>query len=645
MRSKQLLPLAIILVALVAAVVLLKRPTTPTKLADEVGFERIFPASLTADAIQGIDLYQGDKKDHTVQLRRQGDTWVAASYYNAPVKADKVRKLLDGVSKLEGDVRADKADMLDTFKLKDTQALHVLFYTDQPDKPTAHLLAGKSSGRSGFVRRAEQNRVYSVNLNLRTEAGLYGNETDKVPEAKPWLNLQLHDIPKDQVTGVELQSPGRRLQLALKKPKPEKSAEHAKSADGEAKSKDEPDTSAAAPKAKAAAPKAKPEWELIEPKVNYPLKQGVVEGMVTTLRTLRGDDVVAPDKMAEYGLDSPPYRAVLTVEEEGKEARQVTIAVGNTVSKEDEKRYVRLEQDDSPVYLLPKWSFHQVFPTLGTILTLDVLNLTPDDIVRVGWEQAGQSLALERQPAAEANAAASSGKETSAEPAAKDVASGEATPAEPAAKKGVWRWVQAPEVDVDADKLKALLDTVERLTADDWFADTPAKAGLDQPVLALSLTLRNGATHHVMFGQTRGKDQDRYVSLQGKEGTFVIAKASYTSIANALKALRPEAPAPAAAPASETMPKPVMAVPKPETSSAEPAEAPAAEGTTITRPMPGAAPETPAVINMPTETRPTPLSAPNPTSVGSSATSPTEETPATPATDTKSTPPAKPEEK
>ncbi len=393
MRSRQLLPLAILLVVLVVAVVFLKRKPAPTKLADEVGFERLVPASLTADAIQGIDLYQGDKKDEALQLRRQGDTWIAASYHNAPVKADKVTKLLDSVSGLEGDVRADKVEVLDAFELKDDQALHLLLYTDKPDQPEAHLLAGKNSGRSSFMRNADQNRVFNVDLNLRSEAGIYGDEGGKAPEAKPWLNLQLQDIPKDQVTEVELQMPERRVQLALKKSAPEAPAENTsedqKSGDGEATSEDKPEA--------AAVPEAKPEWELVEPKVNYPLKQGVVEGLVTTLRSLRGDDVVVSDsdKMAEYGLDSPSYQAVLTVAKEGKDAQKVTVAVGHMVSEEDEKRYVRLDQDESPVYLLPKWSFNQVFPTLGAILSLDVLSLEADDIVRVSWQQDGQSLMLE----------------------------------------------------------------------------------------------------------------------------------------------------------------------------------------------------------------------------------------------------------
>ena len=615
MRGKQFLFLIIILIALLAAVVYVKRPPEPTKLAHEVGFERVLPTSITAEAIHGIDLYQGEKKDDAVKLRRQGDAWVAASYHNAPVKADKVSKLLDGVGSLEGDVRADKADVLNAFNLQDAQALHVLLYMDKSDEPQAHLLAGKSSGRSEFVRRADQNRVYSVDFNLRSEAGLYGDDTDKTPEAKPWLNLQIHDVPENQVTRVELQLPERRIQLALNKPAPEKPVESKKSENGEAKAEDEP---------KPAAP-AKAMWELVEPKVDYALKQGAIEGLVRALRTLRGDDVVASDKAAEYGLDSPPYRALLTLEEEGKEPRQVAIAVGKTVSEEDEKRYVRLESDKSPVYLLPKWSFNQAFPTLGAILTLDILDLSSDDIVRVGWEQDGTSLALERQPTAEAGASEGSG---------------EAKADAPEAKADAWRWAQAPDVEVDAEKLETLFGAIERVTADDWLPDIPAEAGLEKPTMTMSVTLRDGSTRRVAFGQTRGKDEDRYVGLEGKAGVFVIAKVSYTSIADALKPLRPEPPAPAEAPAPESAPKPAAADAKPEISGAEPAVKPTVEETSITLPKPREMPPAPATLPMPMPASPAPPPLPKATLEAE----PAETEPVAPATGAESAPPNKAEQ-
>ncbi len=151
-----------------------------------------------------------------------------------------------------------------------------------------------------------------------------------------------------------------------------------------------------------------------------------------------------------------------------------------------------------------------------------------------------------------------------------------------------------PGAEVETAKLTALLDRVERLTANDWFATAPADAGLDQPVLSLSLTLRSGATHEVVFGQTRGKDEDRYVRLPGKDDAFVVAKTSYTSIADALKPLRPGSPSSSATPADsaskleaastlKTMPQPAIvppqpaaAVPMPEARRPEPVAPPQA---------------------------------------------------------------------
>src|SRR5918999_5519625 len=110
MYGKRLLALAVFLIVLIAAVIVFKRQPPPARLADEVGFERLVPPSLTADVIQGLELYQGDKMDKAIRLRRRDGAWVAASYYDAPVKADKVTKLLDTVGALEGDLRSEQKD-------------------------------------------------------------------------------------------------------------------------------------------------------------------------------------------------------------------------------------------------------------------------------------------------------------------------------------------------------------------------------------------------------------------------------------------------------------------------------------------------------------------------------------------------------
>jgi hypothetical protein len=366
------------------------------------------------------------------------------------------------------------------------------------------------------MRTADDTRVYSVNLNLQSEAGLYGDDTEKIPEAKPWLNLQLHDIPQDEVTAVELHQPNRSFRLTQQKP--EVKDTEAPPADDQ-KAEPKPDATL----------KAQPEWALVEPKVTYHLKQGAVDGLVSTLRTLRGDDVVASDKVADCGLDTPSYRAVLTVQEAEQEARQITIAVGKEAPEQEGKRYVRLGQE-GPVYVLPKWSFKQIFPTLGTLLSLDVLRVPPEEVARIAWTQDGQTWTLERQAEA-------------AERPAGDTAETQPEPAKP-----VWRLLQAVDAPVasapvDADKVASLLNLTKALTADDWFAKVSGVTGLEAPVVSLVLTRADQTRHQVAVGQTYGEDGNRYVSLAGGEGTFVISKASYESLIEALKGLRPDAAA------------------------------------------------------------------------------------------------------
>jgi hypothetical protein len=61
------------------------------------------------------------------------------------------------------------------------------------------------------MRRADATRVYSVNLNVQSEAGLAGNQTEQQLTAKPWVNLHIQEVPKEQITAVALHTPERTL--------------------------------------------------------------------------------------------------------------------------------------------------------------------------------------------------------------------------------------------------------------------------------------------------------------------------------------------------------------------------------------------------------------------------------------------------
>ena len=178
MSAKRLLPLAALFIIVVIAGLLLKRQpglhSLPTRLALSVLSRQRYVWTASVGSIS-----PGTQPENVVRLRRQENAWVAASYYNAPVQTEKISAFLTTVSSLEGELRTDQSELLRDFRLDDTQALHLRLYTDNFDTPAVHLLAGKGSGRQGFMRRADATRVYSVNLNVHNEAGVAGDSPDQ----------------------------------------------------------------------------------------------------------------------------------------------------------------------------------------------------------------------------------------------------------------------------------------------------------------------------------------------------------------------------------------------------------------------------------------------------------------------------------
>jgi hypothetical protein len=488
MSAKRLLPLIVILGVLVIAAVVLKRQPAPPRLAEETGFERLVPQSLPAESVHGVDLYQGAKPQEVLRLRRQDGTWVAASYYNAPVQTDKINKLLQALGTLEGELRSEKAELLGDFRLEESQALHLLLYTDNLDTPVLHLLAGKGSGRNGFVRLANKTQVYSVNLNVPSEAGLSGTAAEQSPQAKPWLNLQIQDIPKEQVTALVLHTPERALHFALQQ---EPAAT----------------TAGATPEAT-----TKTRWQLTAPQVSYAVKQAGPEGLVSTLRTLRADDIADPAKIADYGLDNPVYRAVLTIQAANQEARQVSLLVGHAVPEQSGKRYARLDTQ-GPVYILPGWTFTRVFPPAKELLELPRLAGQAADIQRVAWQHGAEAWTLED-------------------------GSTQSTGESPAST--TWRFAEAPQVAVDGQAVQALLDAIAQLSIDDWVEQPASATGLEQPQLVLQVTLHDGQTTHLTVGGPQGKNNEgQYASLPDAPGTLVLSAATYKTLTEALAAVRP----------------------------------------------------------------------------------------------------------
>jgi len=220
MSFKKLRPLLILLAVLIVIAIIQKRQPTVANLTNEAGLTPLLPASLQIDDIQGVDLQQGSNSQDIVKLRRKGTAWYAGNYFDAPVQMSKTNHLLRVLTRLQGELRSDKAKYLKSFQLESGQAHHLWIYTNTFDKPSFQLLIGKRQHNNGFVRVEDDTRVYSVSLDLFDVLGLQADNFDQPPATKVWLDLQIQNIPDHQITSFELRTPDRRWKFSRPLPAP-----------------------------------------------------------------------------------------------------------------------------------------------------------------------------------------------------------------------------------------------------------------------------------------------------------------------------------------------------------------------------------------------------------------------------------------
>jgi hypothetical protein len=490
MSVKRLLPLVALLIILVGLAVVLKRQPASPSLTEEAGLVRLTPVNVRADSISGFDLYHGAQPQEVVRVRKRDGAWILSSHFDAPAQTKALQELFTHLSTLSGELRADAAETLSAFQLDDAQALHLLLYTDNPDTPAVHLLAGKGSGQNGFMRRDGETRVYYVDLNLRTRAGLQGDKATEPLSAKAWADLQPLDVPPDTVTAIALQTPTHNLRFVRPV----------------ATSSPQPDAAQTAP--------TTPPWTLAAPEMTYAIKQDAVTRLVSTWSTLKADDIADPAKAAQYGFDTPAARATLTVQETGKEPGQLSVMIGQEGTEPNSKRYLRVGET-GPLYLLPTWAWSRLFPSLGTLLELHVLQIPAEEVTHVTLQQHGDSWSLERLPAPP-------GPTT------------EAAPTQPE-----WQRVEAPDIPVDVDTITTLLEAVSQLTADD-IVQQPTPPGLDTPTWTLALTRRDGQTTRLALSQvSEGNTNRYYAKVHDAPEIFVLSEATYKQVTDALTQLQP----------------------------------------------------------------------------------------------------------
>jgi len=338
MDRKILQRLAIVFVVLLV-VYLVTIPRQKGVNVDELVQNVVF--GFSADDVKHIDIYkETEDKPAQVQISMVEDEWRVLTHHNAKGSKSKIDKLLKDVLEMTGNVRSTDPKHLETYKITDTQGLHMIL-KDEGEKPLANLIIGKRSedANSGFVRFSGFDKVYAVDKNLLSSLAVHGDvDTVTVLKQSNWVELQAVNKKADDYAEVALVSNGKNVHIR----KVEKTKEETI------------DDSTIT--------KQVEEWILVKNNREIDLDQKEINNFFRDVGKIRGTEVVDQisnslmqmNKVNQYGLGRPAHYIVFQKPDGTRE----NVFFGKAYEKD--KGYYMQTQDDGLVYKVSKYNFDKI---------------------------------------------------------------------------------------------------------------------------------------------------------------------------------------------------------------------------------------------------------------------------------------------
>ena len=201
---RRLLTLGLALAVLVAVSAWLqhRQRTAPPSVPPVV----LVPSTLAVEGLTALECSVGAVETPQVRVVREpGQPWRVATFHDAPADADRVRRVVDLLRGLTGEVRATGDRWFPEFLLGEDQALRLVLR--QGELVVCDLLINRSPTRSwvGFVRRRDGDVICAVDRNLLGEAAeVWGDPVAFPPSSTPWVELRLFPADPVALESVEL---------------------------------------------------------------------------------------------------------------------------------------------------------------------------------------------------------------------------------------------------------------------------------------------------------------------------------------------------------------------------------------------------------------------------------------------------------
>ena len=341
MEDKQIKIFAIVLACLLL-VYFVTKPRTKSVNIDELVQTIVF--GVAKEDVKGIEVYKETTSEQPISLMfvKQDDQWRIATKFNCKAQNSRIDKLIDDVLEMTGKVRSSDPKHFNTYEIADEQGIHFLL-KDETDKTLANLIIGKRAEdyNAGFVRFAGQEKVFSVDKNLLSSLGVYG-EIDTLSRFRDQSFVELQAVEKDKETLKLVGLVVGNNEMVIEKQEREVEVVN-----------DDSTTST----------KIEEEWVLLKGRDSVPLDQTQVNSFLTDVTSIRAQEVVDRigntladiNKGAQYGF-SGSRRALVFQEPDGP---QQPVVFGKEYEKD--KGYYMQVQYDGLVYKLNKSTYDKIF--------------------------------------------------------------------------------------------------------------------------------------------------------------------------------------------------------------------------------------------------------------------------------------------
>ena len=367
MKPKTLIPFVVVL-ALLGGLVAFRSMNKPTEsIAQQSGLEKVAAETVTAEAIKRIELSAGATPEEKVTLAREGEGWIVASHFNAPVNKEVIDGYLKKLADMRGEARATATgdEQLATYSLKDGEAFHVTAFGDG-EEPVLHLLFGKAPDfKSVFFRKAGDSQVYVEANDLRKEAGVTGDDLTTKPTPDKWMNKEVAKLEQDKVTKLAYKTPDKEFVI-------EKKVTQAV----EGKTEGEGESAVTTPPTP-----GRIEWLMASGGIGEPgaeVKTSGIERIFGRLKALNASNLIDPVKKAELGLDAPPFRVAISREGEGD-----LILLGAHKDPAGPGHLMIEGAAKEVIYEVSKFNFEYLFVKGSDLYDLPKLALEADKVDRI----------------------------------------------------------------------------------------------------------------------------------------------------------------------------------------------------------------------------------------------------------------------